>query len=572
MTDTSSPAVRRVMVIGLDGATWDLITPWAQQGKLPHLAQLMAEGAHGPLASTVPPISAPAWTSFMTGVNPGKHGIYHFQEHIPNSYQARLVSGADVKAPTIWRILSEAGKSSISVNVAMTFPPERINGIVIAGVDAPGTGSQYTYPPELAKELEDAIGEYVIEPGIVEHTRRGRYDAAFQAILFALEQRCKAVEYLMSHKPWDLFVVNFRATDNIQHHFWHFMDPTHPLYDPQGAARYGDCILQVYQRLDEWIGALRRRLDADTALILVSDHGAGPATAKAVYFNRWLAQQGWLTFAGERSRSLAGRLRAGLMGFLWKSIWHYLRKWLGKRTKDTLRRLFPTLYDRARTPASYFAIDWAHTQAYSDEFREAIWINLRGREPQGIVSPGEEYERLRREIARRLSESLIDPETGEHIVERVYLREELYHGPYAEQAPDIFVQLREQPYYRTRLSHTTRRPEPVQTLSREELLEDFLPPGLHRSEGIILLAGPNIKAGVPLHNASIMDAAPTILHLLGLPVPSHMDGRVLVEALEHPGEVQYRDWGAGGPSERLGYSEEEEELVREKLAGLGYLG
>lgn len=572
MRDAPPPAARRVMVIGLDGATWDLITPWARQGKLPNLAQLMAHGAYGPLASTIPPISAPAWTSFMTGVNPGGHGIYHFQEHIPNSYQARLVSGADVKAPTIWHILSEAGKTSIAINVAMTFPPERVNGIVIAGVDAPGTGSQYTYPAELAKELEATIGEYIIEPGVVEHTRRGRYDAAFQAIIHALEQRFKAVEYLMSRKPWDLFVVNFRATDNIQHHFWHFMDPTHPLYDPRGAERYGDCILQVYQRLDEWIGGLRRRLDPDTVLILVSDHGAGPASAKAVYLNRWLAQQGWLTFAGQDSRSSLAKVRALFLRLIWKTIWQYLRKWLGKRTKDTLRRLFPALYDRARTPASYFAIDWAHTQAYSDEFREAIWINLRGREPQGIVSPGEEYERLRREIARRLSESLIDPQTGEHIVERVYLREELYHGPYVDLAPDIFVQLREQPYYRTRLSHTTRRPDPVQTLSREELLADFLPPGLHRAEGIILLAGPNIKAGVQLHNATIMDAAPTILHLMGLPVPSHMDGRVLVEALEHPGEVRYRDWGAGGPAERLGYSAEEEELVREKLAGLGYLG
>lgn len=572
MRDAPPPAARRVMVIGLDGATWDLITPWTRQGELPNLAQLMAHGAYGPLASTIPPISAPAWTSFMTGVNPGKHGIYHFQEHIPNSYQARLVSGADVKAPTIWHILSEAGKTSIAVNVAMTFPPERVNGILIAGVDAPGTGSQYTYPAELAKELEATIGEYIIEPGVVEHTRRGRYDAAFQAIIHALEQRFKAVEYLMTRKPWDLLVVNFRATDNIQHHFWHFMDPTHPLYDPRGAERYGDCILQVYQRLDEWIGGLRRRLDPDTVLILVSDHGAGPASAKAVYLNRWLAQQGWLTFAGQDSRSSLAKMRALFLRLIWKTIWQYLRKWLGKRTKDTLRRLFPALYDRARTPASYFAINWAHTQAYSDEFREAIWINLRGREPQGIVSPGEEYERLRREIARRLSESLMDPQTGEHIVERVYLREELYHGPYADLAPDIFVQLREQPYYRTRLSHTTRRPDPVQTLSREELLTDFLPPGLHRAEGIILLAGPNIKAGVRLHNATIMDAAPTILHLMDLPVPSHMDGRVLIEALEYPGEVRYRDWGAGGPAERLGYSAEEEELVREKLAGLGYLG
>ena len=569
--DNARPAQGRVFVVGLDGATLDLIDPWAAQGRLPNLAALMQQGSFGTLASTIPPISAPAWVSFMTGVNPGKHGIYHFQEHFAGSYQVRLLNGADVRAPTIWRILSEAGRRVISVNVAMTFPPEKVNGIVVAGVDAPGSGSGYTYPPELAAELEAAIGEYIIEPGVVEHCRRGNYQAAFDSIMYAMEQRFKAVEYLMQRKPWDLFVVNYRATDNIQHHFWQFMDPGHPTYDPAMAARFGDSIFKVYQRLDAWLGELRGRLDADTTLIVMSDHGAGPASPTAVYLNRWLAQQGWLTFAGQSGARLGGRLRAWALGLAWRAVWGYVRKWFGKRTKDTLRRLFPRLYSRATGPTSYFAIDWSRTRAYSDEFRETIWINLKGREPQGIVEPGAEYEALRDEIAGRLL-TLSEPGTGRPIVEKVYRREEIYHGPYTELAPDLMLVLRQEPYVSTRLSHTTPSREPVQTLTAAQLKADYLVMGFHRPNGVLFMAGPNVQAGRRLEGAHITDLTPTILHLLGLPVPRHMDGRALLEALIEPGEVRYSEGGPAAGAPRQGYTPDEEEAVRQKLAGLGYLG
>ena len=568
---TDSHPFRRVFVLGLDGATFDLITPWTEEGKLPNLAALMKEGTCGPLESTVPPISAPAWASFMTGVNPGKHGIYHFQDRQEKSYQARLVSGADIKAPTLWRILSDAGRPTISVNVAMTFPPEKIKGVMITGVDTPGNRVTYTHPADLAAELQAEIGEYVIEPGLVEHCRRGHYGVAFRALMHALEQRIKAVDYLMSHKPWDLFVVNYRATDNVQHHFWHLMDSTHPTYDPEQGERYGDSIFEVYQRLDTWLGELRGRLDDDTALIVVSDHGAGPASGKSIYFNRWLEQEGWLTFAGQNSRVLTGRLKAWMRSLMWKTVWIQMRKWLGKGTKDALRRFFPSWYDRARTVASYFSIDWDNTRAYSDEFREAIWINLKGREPQGIVAPGEEYEQLRREIVERLR-SLTDPDTGQPIMDRVYLREEIYHGDQMEPAPDIVAAPCQNPHVRTRLSHTTNNPAPVQTLGRQQLLNDFLPQGLHRSHGVFFVEGAGIKQGYQVADAHIMDVAPTILHLLGMSVPRFMDGRVLLDVLSSPGEVKYSETDEYSGADRDGYSADEEEAVREKLAGLGYLG
>jgi predicted AlkP superfamily phosphohydrolase/phosphomutase len=568
---------RRVFVVGLDGATLDLIEPWTREGLLPNLAALMETGSYGPLTSTVPPISAPAWASFMTGVNPGKHGIYEFQAHVPNSYRQRLVNGADVRAPTMWRRLNDAGKHTIALNVAMTYPPEELEkAIILAGVDAPGTGSHYAHPAELVEELQRAIGEYIIEPGVVEHCRRGRHDLAFQAIMDALERRFAAVDYLMRTKPWDLFVVNYRATDNIQHHFWQFMDASHPVHDATGGKAYGDSILKVYRRLDAWLGELRQRLDGDTTLIVMSDHGAGPASPIAMYYNRWLAREGLLTFAGQQKGDVAGRLKAGVLALQWKVIWGYLRKWVGKRTKDAMRRRFPTLFDRARTQSAYAAIDWPNTKAYSDEFRDAIWVNLKGREPSGCVEPGADYEDVRDQIIEA-ARQLVDPDGGMRIVEEIYRREEIYSGPYVEDAPDLVLVLRQEPYVRTRLSHTTHSPEPIQQLTREQLIADYLVMGFHRSNGICFMQGAGIHAGRRLEGAQIVDLAPTILHLLGMEVPREMDGRVLTEALIAAGDIRY---AAGTPAEVAagdhpageGYSDEEEAAVREKLSGLGYLG
>ncbi|MBC8446257.1 MAG: alkaline phosphatase family protein [Chloroflexi bacterium] len=566
----NEPMARRVLVLAWDGATLDLARPWIEQGKLPNLKRMAEMGTHGELASTEPPISAPAWASFMTGSNPGQHGIYHFQEHVEGTYRARLLNGGDITVPTLWRILSDAGRRVAAINVAMTFPPETVNGILIAGVDAPGAGSVYTSPPGLAQELAQSIGEYIIEPGVIEHVRRDRHDLALRSILHALEQRIKVVDYLLAREHWDLFVVNYRASDNVQHHFWHFMDATHPLHDARRAASLGDAILRVYQRLDEHVGQTLDRMGSDTTLVVMSDHGFGPASPKALYLNRWLAREGYLRFAGRGEEGTGWHMR--LRRVLWNLIWGPLRRYTSKRTKDGLRRLFPALYDRARTPASYFSIDWAHTRAYSDEYRPVIWINLQGREPQGTIQPGAAYEALRDELIERLL-ALRDPSDGQPVVWQAQRREEVYHGAQLHKAPDIVLALRQAPYVRSRLSPTTRSVEPLQELTPEQLKADYLPQGLHRDNGMLFMAGAGIRPGLTMAGAQIVDLAPTILHLLGLPVPSTMDGRVLQEALTEARPVTFLEAGAPAAVRAgRGYSDIEEDLVRDKLEGLGYLG
>ncbi|MBC8447644.1 MAG: alkaline phosphatase family protein [Chloroflexi bacterium] len=562
----------RVLVIGWDGANFDLVRKWAAEGKLPAAARLLAEGSAGHLESTIPPISAPAWSSLATGLNPGRHGIYYFREHVPGSYELRLVKGADRHGKPLWRMLNEQGKQAGVVNLVMTWPPEPLDGFMISGMDAPGEHSDFTYPPELADELRRAVGEYLIELPLEEEARNFRYDALWAKIEQEMEARIAAVRYLLRAKAWDVFVVNFRATDSVQHHFWKFMDAAHPQYDATPAARWGDAIERVYRRLDGFLGDLLAELDESTLVILMSDHGFGPVGDTALYLNKWLAQEGFLKLKAQDGRAAGGSLLAGLRGKLWQGAWVRLRQITPQAVKDLAERLWPRFYQRIRYPAAHFFIDWAESRAYGDEYQESIWINLVGREPQGIVQPGAEYEALRDEIIARLG-ALRHPHTGEPIIEAAYRREEVYHGSEVGRAPDIVVIPGQEPYVRVRPSHSVADPAPVRTLTPEELRADYLPSGVHRRTGMFLALGPGIRQGHQLPTRHICDVTPTVLAALGCRVPAGLDGRVIEEMFTTPPDVRYFDDVELPPraEQAMDYSEEEAKLVSEKLKGLGYI-
>jgi predicted AlkP superfamily phosphohydrolase/phosphomutase len=560
---------RKVVVLGWDGAVFELALRWAREGKLPALAGMLERGAYGRMRSTIPPVSAPAWASFVTGNNPGRHGIYYFKEHIPGTYESRLVCGADRRGKPLWRMLNEQGRTAGIVNLVMTYPPEPLDGFMISGMDTPGEDSTYTYPPELKEELLRRLGEYIIEPTLEEEARTYRYDALWDKIERHLENQIATARYLLEHKEWDVFAINFRATDSVQHHFWKFMEPTHPQYDPAGAGKYGDHILRVYQRLDEFAAEVRRLLSPEDVLIVMSDHGFGPTSDKVIYLNNWLAEQGWLRF---RRQPAASPGAAGVGALLWRTAWERLRQMVPQRVKTTLERLAPRWYGRIRYPAAFFFIDWEHTLAYADEYQESIWINLAGREPQGTVQPGAEYEDLRRQILERLHDWK-DPLTGEAVIEYAGLREEIYHGTELERAPDIILIPRQDPYYRVRPSHTSPGPVSVHTMSRQELQREYLPNGTHRLYGMLFVEGPGIAAGRAIERAEIVDMAPTILHLAGCAVPHGLDGRVLKELFTTPPAVRYCEGMETGETPAGGdlYDEEERAILEERLRGLGYL-
>ena len=572
-----SACASKVFVIGLDGATFDLAGPWVESGELPNLARLMREGSHGQLASTIPPISAAAWASFATGVNPGKHGIYHFRQHIPGTYVQKIATGADRKGKSLWRILSDHGRRVIVANVVMTYPPEPVNGCLLSGLDAPGITSTYTHPPELRHELHHSVPGYVIEPDVNQFARRDRYDVVFENILSCLKAREEAVRYLLNTQEYDLFVVNFRATDVVQHHFWKFMDESHPLWTQEGAREFGCCIKEIYVRLDRILGDLVADLDHSTAVVAMSDHGFGSDSPRTIFLNRWLEAQGWLSFVGrgrERHgiRQLRDKVEQGARGILGRLVWELGRQYSPQELKNLLKRRLPKLANRLKTPTTYQAIDWSGTVAYSDEHRSNVWINLRGREPQGTVEPGAEYEDLRNEIVGRLHE-LTDPKSGERVADKIYVREELYPGPQTGVTPDIHVVLRQRPLYVSRPSRDAHGPGCIEHLTAEQLVGRWLISGRHRPNGIVVMKGPGIVKDRELVGTSIMDLAPTILTLMGLPVLDSMDGRVIEEVFVSPPEIEYEhDDSFDEPlSGGRVYTDAEADEVADRLQGLGYI-
>jgi predicted AlkP superfamily phosphohydrolase/phosphomutase len=557
----------RILIIGLDSATFDLIEPWAAQGYLPQLARLMAEGSHGPLASTLQPTTAPAWTTFMTGVNQGEHGLYDFVRRRADSYNVEVTNSTHVKAPTFFEIASRYGQHVISVNMPYTFPPRPVNGVMVGGPFAPAFTREVVYPPELFETIKTIAPDYFI---LTEYNPRAADpQAAYaQALLHEVELRKTVVAQLMQTLPWDVCAVVTMATDEVQHTFWQCM--TAPDDDP--LAQYREVIREVYQRVDQLIGHLIELAANDgtgrpTIVMVLSDHGAG-SLRWMINLNQWLAEAGYLKFQTEKAGALKSARADGL-----------------QRLMQTYKRVLPTSLResiRARLGAQRFhrlkgefesalvtaVVDWKQTRAYSLGAGGNLFINLAGREPQGVVQPGAEYEQVCAALIEQLQQ-LRDPETGAYIVECVHHREEIYHGAELEHAPDLIVRWRDHTCWGRGLYGNQT---PVFEAQRQFDFSDQPLSGTHRPEGVLILWGPAIRSGVLITGARLIDLAPTILALLGLPVPEIMDGSVLAAAVksaaqaapEPPGELRQ-------VTAEHEYTPEEEALITQHLKDLGYL-
>ena len=520
----------KVLVIGLDGATPQLVFPWAMEGKLPNLAKLMENGVSGNLRSTIPPMTAPAWTSFMTGKNPGKHGIYHFIEYVHKSYDYRIVTTKDIKAKTLWSILSELGMKVGVMQVPMIYPPEKVNGFLISGgITTPGPKSDFAYPPELREFL---LEEFDFKVGITEKYYEGNEDAFIADLSHTEERKAEATIHLMKNCDWDFFMVVFTNIDALQHFFWKYMDTTHPGYDPEEAKKYGDTIFNYYQKLDGIVGDMLNNVDEDTTVVIMSDHGFGPLYNE-LHLNKWLMDLNLLKLKEKRDVSFY-RYWLSKNGLNREMISMLLIKLGLKRIIDVIpqriRKSMPSHY----TPSD---IDWSKTKAYSVATHGLLYINLKGRNPEGIVESGKEYEELRDYIIKELH-NLRDPETGKTVVDRVYKREELYNGEYVNKAPDLFV-LTDMTYQNIgTLDNTLIRPswklEGAQSGKVSALLmkQRTLASGNHRKDGIFIMKGRDIRKNVIIKNARIIDIAPTILYNMGVPIPLDMDGEALKDAFE----------------------------------------
>ena len=354
---------QRVLAIGLDGATLDVLIPLMESGHLPNLSELCSRGSWGRLRSTVPPLTAPAWSSFATGVNPGKHGVFQFfqprgQKGPTVNFEA-LVNGTAIRAPTLWQILSAAELRVGLVNVPMTYPPPVVAGFVVAGMPAPLRPEIFTYPAE----LQDRLQGYRID---LPYFMGGRefqadYVPAAREFLADLErlmgERGRHTLRLIRTGPWDFFMVVFTETDRLGHYLW----SAHPSAqgDRGGPALAGE-VADWYRRLDEVLGEVVAAAGPETAILVMSDHGMGPAAERRVYFNDWLCQSGYLTLDSRRASNL--------------NFW--LRR-LGL-SRDRLARIFRWLPRAVVAPlvrwgsAVEMPIDYVASRAYYEPIYEFI--------------------------------------------------------------------------------------------------------------------------------------------------------------------------------------------------------
>jgi predicted AlkP superfamily phosphohydrolase/phosphomutase len=553
----------KVMIIGLDGGTWDILCPMMERGLMPNLVRLTSEGVSGTLRTTVPPITGSAWPSFQTGKNPGKHGIFSFEDLVQGSYERRIINSHTIDGEPIWSILSRHDRRVCVINVPVTYPPRAVNGYLISGLLSPYGDRRITYPPGLYEEMLSAIGDYrtyVSTPITPLHGARQFADD----LIYATRKRAEAALWLLERKgEFDFFMVHFQCLDPLQHRVLDYIDPRHPNYaskSPEDIA----CVCEYYRVLDEMVGRVAERADERTTLIGLSDHGFGPAL-KQVNVNQVLQRQGLLKL--HLNSGLSQRVARLAFALARKLDVFQVREWLAEERRNTpLHRL---IRERLRDVNKGALIDWSATKVFAWSAAGTfvgLYVNRQGREAQGVVQTDEAYEKLRDLVSQQLI-ALIDPETGQKVVDRVYKREELYHGPHVERMPDLIAQ----PVGGYQLSPWLNGDLVFEPITR--IIGD------HRMDGIVFFKGARIeKRDVRVNDANIMDIAPTVLHLLGVPLPSDMDGQVLTSLLDdawlraHPVEIEQVTEGGGekGTGQGPVFSDAEEDIIRERLAGLGY--
>ena len=565
----------KAVIIGLDAATWTLIRPWIAEGGMPNLAKLMKAGVSGTLQSVLPPITPPAWTSFMTGKNPGKHGIFHFVETERDSYAMNYANGGSRRSPTVWRLLNAAGFSVGTMNIPFTYPPETLDGFQISGLDTPSANSPYVHPPSLKRELVDHLGKINHDVRFLGSMSTDERRAQVLAEMEKIDQQWAAAAlYLLEHHPQDVMMFVFMSIDTVQHYFWQYMDRSHFLYDPKAEPRFGNAMRQVYERLDAVTGRIIDKLPNDTTVFVVSDHGGGPVVDRTIFLNRYLAQLGILKY------NKKGRF--GLPQLISKILrrgYSFLRSSLSSRQKSRLAEIFPSLRMKAELAYTSFAnIDWGRTKAYCSEVLASppsIWINLKGVKPAGIVEPAE-YKALTDFIIEKLDE-LKDPRTGKPVIARVYRRDDIFHGPFSNEGADLILDWwSEDSLFSTAPSFPKNMDKSPVIIREHRPSENSEWGGTHRLNGILIGRGPVLKTAVEIENAQLIDLAPTLLHLLGVPVPKDMDGKVLTSAFRsdfltaHPVRAGTAS-GTSGADRPSGYTDEESAKVEERLQALGYL-
>lgn len=463
---------KRVMVIGLDCATPQLVFDrWLDD--LPNIKSLIDAGVWGKLRSTDPPITVPAWMSMMTSKDPGRLGFYGLRNRVDYSYEKMATANSTfVKEPTVWDILSERGKKVILIGVPQTYPPKAVNGEMVTCFLTPSTEKQFTYPASLRDEVQRVTGGYILD-AVNFRVDEGAKDDVLKTIYDMTEKRFKLARHMVeTRSDWDFFMMVEMGPDRIHHLFWGYTDPAHPKY--VAGNKYENSIHEYYKFVDDEIGQLLDKVDEQTSVLIVSDHGAR-AMVGGICFNEWLIKEGYLV--------------------------------LKKRPEKVV-------------PVEQCEVDWSRTRAWgSGGYYARLMMNVRGREPQGVIEPGDEYEQTRSELIEKL-EALKDHQGVKMNTQAV--RPEDVYSEVRGFPPDLFVYFGNLGW-RSIGSVWPEQPQSIYTFENDTGADD----ANHDWHGIFIMRERHGEPSLAADGLDLKDVAPTVLDLLGLAVPEDMKGKII---------------------------------------------
>jgi predicted AlkP superfamily phosphohydrolase/phosphomutase len=528
---------RSTLLIGLDGATFDILDPLMADGVMPVLQQLIGSGVRATLRSTVPALTPPAWTSLVSGRGPGAHGIFDFfRKETPAGASVRFLTSRDVECPTVWSLATDAGLRSTVLNFPLTFPAPRIAGHIVPGGFMPWRQLRLGCHPEGLFDRLRAVPsfnprELALDMGheakAIEGCADDEYEPWIEMHIRRERQWVEIARHLIREEPSELTAVLFDGTDKIQHLCWRFIDPAMSGTLTSAWERtIRDKCREYYGELDARIGELCDALPG-AAVFVASDHGFGPQV-RTLFVNSWLERAGLLAWHDGQTPQTTGAASLGL---------------------NQLAR-------------HVYQIDWTRTRAYAPlPSGNGIHIVMEDAAHPGGV-PAADYHRFRRELAEALMK-VRDLETGEPVVERVWAREELFDGPNLALAPDLTLELWDGGLISILASDQPVRRRPA-------------PTGTHRPDGIFVASGAEYRQGARVGSLSILDVAPLLLHALGLPIPSSLEGRIALETFDaaalaaRPPQLDTAAAAAAATADGVLDPEAEAEII-ERLQALGYV-
>jgi predicted AlkP superfamily phosphohydrolase/phosphomutase len=551
-------SVDRLLVLGLDGATWTVLDPMRQRGLMPNLDSILVRAAAGTLRSIIPPVTTAAWTTMMTGCGPARHGVFDHRYYDAAEGRMKVNHSGRIRVPTVWHLLSGAGRSIVSLNLPGLYPPIKVRGIVVSGMDAPHLEAALSAAPEFAARIQAEAPGYGLGY-FWKRTPQSLEELTTNARLTADSFRGRAEGGVLADRivpDWSVLMVQFQNLDPFQHRVWPYLN-----VDETGIDRpdWNSAAAQVIRGLDEAIGPQSEGAGKrGAAVMMVSDHGFGPCKGR-IHVNRILVNAGVARLPGW----------AGLIERRTLQASDRLRLWGQKRDNPAARS---ASFDQSLT--AQFPFDWKRTLAFAPHQDTAAMVYVNCAARHGSVKTTAPRMTPRQiDDARSAAASALGaakhPETGSPLFPQIIETAEAYRiDPTREGYPDL-IALPDEPYWvRTKLTSGQSWVEPDANL-----------PGTHRPEGIVALAGAGLAPGRYL-KAHLVDATPTILSLLGLAIPSHVEGKPIVGTTTAPPEAHgfavIRQDAADdlleGPHRKpFEYSAEEQSIIEQRLAELGYL-